>query len=656
VLWIRYILTGSGERVNVRRVVSGDGHLDSPLRLKFDYDDELTEESMHVQMCLSKEEFVGCVLASPLLGESLRRLSTSDTSSKNIPKGSPLMLEVLLTDPSKTADDEDFFDLLNVRRSVLLEVWDHDQGSMHDFLGECWLPSLATIGTATRSFVLPLGGVSPDDAGATRPAHGKNIKEKCTGNLHFTVSWQFPAEALKELPDNASRAERAQQQEQMHTGKLQIKIIKAEGLRAADVIKKNGSDPYVLVYVHNDAYSQPGEGWKTTLTGVHEHVFQTSVKKKTVDPVWNETSEPIFLKTGAFEKRTHQARSVAVTKRQTVAKEDKQAAAILSDSTDELRIFFGDRTKSGQEGGRHDIQVFSSDTIHEFKSKVLLACADEARSERDSTKRATYANLKLGYGDIVTVFVPSEALQNLITRGHTNTHEYTRLMKVEPQDPSRWEPLNPSCAFSQYSKQFVFGSSRCVRLRVHEATAEYRTLNPRYRRFEAQQAAAAFQIETLNEKGRCFGYAKYIHNDDGDSVEWRPAIISPLEHEGGGDPLYNPSWLYDMWEGLPSFITKDQMLLAPLSPQILQVYEEFMTQAFSLHAMGMSEVEIATELNARFMRKYSVPKNTKHKSDEVNLPQMQITAGQVKNYLRQQARLRSTERSRDQSVGRSKGF
>jgi len=656
VLWIRYLLAGTGERVNVRRTVTVDGYLDKPLQLQYDLDREREHEVARNQMCLSREEFVGCVLASPLLGESLRQLSTSDTSSQDVPKGSPLMLEVVLADPNKTADDDDFFDIMNVRRSVLLEVWDHDQGSRHDFLGECWLPSLATLGSTggTRSFVLPLKGASLD--GTTRPHPQKNIKAECTGTLHVTAWWQLPAETLKEPTEDASRAERAKYQEGIHTGRFQIKIVKAENLRAADVRRKNGSDPYVSVHVHNDAYSKAGEGWKKNMAGIHEHVFQTSVKKKTLNPVWDEMSEPIFLKTGAFEKRTHQAPSVAVTGRQSVAKEDKRTAAILSDSAEELRIFFGDRNKSAQEGGRHNVQVFSSDTIHEFKNKVTLACADEARAERDPVRRATYANLKLGYGDVVTVFVPSPTLQNLSIKGHANSefnrHEYNRLMKVEPQDPSRWQPLNPTCVFNQYSKEYGFGSSRSVRLRVHEASEEYRTLNPRYRRFEAEQASKVSRIETLNEKGRCFGYAKYTHDDDGGSLEWRPAIISSLDQEdSAGEQLYKASWLYapriryhddSIVEESADIITEDQTLIGPLSPQILRAYEEFLAQALSLQETGMSEGEIATELNARLMRKYGAPKEAKNESSAASLPQRQITVAQVKNYLRQQARLRST--------------
>merc|ERR1719440_2749876 len=133
-----------------------------------DMDSGDESKATQAQTNISKEEFVSCILANPMVSESLRHLSSRDTSTKNLPSWQPIKLNVTISDPGQTQEDDDLFDVLNVRQSVLLEVWDHDTVTQDDFLGECWLPALGTLGPAPRQYVRTLHEATSDLVG-TRP-------------------------------------------------------------------------------------------------------------------------------------------------------------------------------------------------------------------------------------------------------------------------------------------------------------------------------------------------------------------------------------------------------------------------------------------------------------------------------------------------------
>eukprot|EP00913_Durusdinium_trenchii_P034749 g32506.t1 len=296
-LWLRYCRAGDGQRYNSRIPVDPDGALRGG-RVKLDYDYEADPEGANLQLQLNKQEFVNCFCSSSILHETLAQFSTSDNSTANVP------------DVQEEAD-ADLMDTLNVRQGVLLEVWDADMGKSDDFLGECWLPALGSLTAAPKRYVLPVTN-APPEKGATRRLGKKFSKVTCEGHLIVDASWTFPSETVPPLPDAADMEKRVKREEILHTGKLKLKIIKAEGLRGADRgFRREGSDPYVCMYVKNEAFFRqekekipPGfdeNGWHQTALGRHE--------------------------TGAFERRTKQAYHLELTSRQATRHRDDYYAA-----------------------------------------------------------------------------------------------------------------------------------------------------------------------------------------------------------------------------------------------------------------------------------------------------------------------------------------
>lgn len=158
-------------------------------------------------------------------------------------------------------------DTLNVRQAVLFELWDSDVGR-GDFLGECWLPALGSLTASTKRYVLPVTN-APPEKGATRYHSKKFGATRCEGHLVVEASWSFPCEEVPPLPDAADMEKRVKREEILHTGKLKVRILKAENLRGADRGlrraarpwvrrgdggREAGSDPYVCMYVKNEAF------------------------------------------------------------------------------------------------------------------------------------------------------------------------------------------------------------------------------------------------------------------------------------------------------------------------------------------------------------------------------------------------------------------
>merc|ERR1712048_683345 len=76
-LWIRYVRAGDGERGNSKMLVDADGtvHVQEVPMDQTGIDPFDTGQL--VKMSISKEEFVCSILSSPLLAETLRKMSTS---------------------------------------------------------------------------------------------------------------------------------------------------------------------------------------------------------------------------------------------------------------------------------------------------------------------------------------------------------------------------------------------------------------------------------------------------------------------------------------------------------------------------------------------------------------------------------------------------
>mmetsp|Transcript_18850 Transcript_18850/g.33157 ORF Transcript_18850/g.33157 Transcript_18850/m.33157 type:complete len:3464 (-) Transcript_18850:114-10505(-) len=637
-LWIRICRAGDGKRMNYKinidtngNLEKGDIHLDMPTVIGSTKPEDQEGQMM---MCLTKAEFVNCLINSPLLSETLRQFSTVDNNTKNVPQGTELKLDVTIADPTAEEADDDMMDSLNVRQTVLLEIWDSDY-NRDDFLGECFLPPLSSIGTQWKRFVLPVQA-APTDSGATRYDTRKFIKMKAEGNLTVEAKWELPATQVPDLKEGASLEERVDHATKMHTGKLTLKIVEAKGLRAADVsFRRNSSDPYVVMYVKNDAFTSTDSppqgfdryGWHQTVTRKHQEFWTTKVIKSTKNPVWNEEKE-FELQTGAFEKRVHQAFHLNLTSSQQQKSKDDYNLAVLG-GKDELRIHFGEDTKN-EVGRRHDVKIYMGENMHQFKDKLADACRDEARQLRSKFKRPedikgpdakkldqleTFAK-SVSYRHVVMVFVPSARLRELAQQGKasisgSNTYEYKRRYRVEEQDPSSWQPLDPVCPFSHYKAMYSFGRNVQQRLRISDGTAAYKEKNNRLRLFEQQQKMYLERLEDLNTEQKCFGYAKYVHPEDFGSTEWRPAEVFRSQNSGK-NKSFQVSYIHT-----PLIATKAKALEDAKDPTstLISSAKDAITQATKATdkvAVGTEVVEEASVVLAPSDPKILMTENREH--------------------------------------------
>jgi len=594
VLWIRFCRSGDGQRMSTKIAVEPDGVLTSgEILLDMDH----TSQAGQVQMSVTKEEFVNCLISSPILSESIRQLATADNSTRNVPAGTPIKLDVVIADPTKDEADEDLMDAMNARQGVLLEIWDADTGKTDDFLGECWLPPLGSIGTQPRRFALEVVGFQPDGSLTRKDSRKGSAADKVAeGSLFVEASWNCPLEEVPDLPEGTTDlATRAKHMEKLHTGVLTLKIIRAEGLRTADrSFRRAGSDPYVCVYIKNEAFmmSQKGkipagfdaDGWHhSQVTGFHEIFFQTKTQKATRDPEFNEETT-ITLMTGAFEKRTKQAYHLSLTNRQDQRFKDDHLLAILGDK-EELRIHFGSlpseaelkaakriatlrqndpeydpkareklqdietqmKEKADKPGHRHRVQVFLGESMHQFKDKLVEACLKEAELEKDPKIKSQFQAVAhdMSFRHAVMVFVPSKDLRELAQQGRTSAYEYKRLYRIEEQDPSSWQPLDTICTFQHYAAMYSFGRAVAQRLRICDGTSTFKLKNSRFRVFDQEQERWRKRLQDLNSNNQCFGYAKFLHTQDAGSFEWRQALLDrPEQGAEGTKKKYKASFVH----------------------------------------------------------------------------------------------------------------
>lgn len=661
ILWLRYCRAGDGQRFNARISVDANGSF-PPQNLRLDMETDSVVGK--IQMSLTKEEFVSCILTSPILSESLRRLSTVDNDMTHVVKEDKcLRLDVTIPDPMAEQDTEEMLDMFNVRQGIVFELWDKDRTSRDDFLGECWLPPLASLKPTPQTYSLTVHNADEsNDPTLSRPDKQKHglAPGICKGILWIEASWTFPAEEVPDVTDEDDQATRVAKETAMHTGQLYLKIIKAENLRAADIRRQQGSDPYVLVYQRNETIPDKGAppvpglgegGWHVgQKTGLHDWIMRTSVKSSTTDPVWEE-DKVIQIQTGSFERRSKRAWSIAgqldITGRTAQTKNDDHTANVLAGSQEgsgwnrhgkgELHLYFGEDefkacggmtvTPGTSEGYRHRVRVVISDTIHSFKAKLREACDREVSAidklqkttPADDAKRASYLSLvrRINYMHIVMVFVPSQRLRELSQAHRESDREYRRLYGLELQDPNSWQPLHQIRDFESYRNQYGFGAKDAALLRVVEGTADYKHKNARYRDFLEEQKAWKTRVEHLNNEGECFGYAKYKHKGDGFSTEWRCATIDRPEIPAGEvSKRFRACFIHA--PGLESessaasstaaagqvakdVFNEDEVLLAPLHPRIndsdRQEHVEFLARVPEYRDQGLTDAQIVAVLN-----------------------------------------------------------
>lgn len=709
-LWIRYCRAGDGERYCKVINIDGDGVLRSasePMRISqmvnsievpMDIPNprrRTADAMMEAQYAITKEEFVSCMLASPLLSETLRQLSTSDSSMAFVPHGNPIALWVEATDPSSEALEEDIMDTLNVRQGVLLEVWDYDRGQKDDFLGECWLPDLGTLQDRPQQFVLPVrkaplydkgeGETRPDPAKFTETAQSSDPLVMCKGNLYVEASWRLPAQppddAQEEAAAKGDRQARVAREERLHTGELYLRILKAEGLRSADKklstsgdIRKASSDPYVRAYVKNQAEMGSDKGWKTNpVTGVVETLLRTGYKSRTVNPNYTDDAKAtvkVQLQTGAFAKRVQQGHfKLDVTQRQRQRSQMAHEQRVLNDQA-EISIFFG-HTPDPAKGPRpeHRVDVYLGDTIHLFKLKLREACKQEAmRCPADDERKAKFEALskKIDHRHIVTFWSPSAKLRELHQAGRTASHEFRTLREFELNDPSSWQPLDDTRTFNDYKAIAGFGGIKDgrpeeVRLKVTEVNDAYFMKNHQFREFDEKRKAMNSRIEETNNDKACFGYVRYEHQSDGPSFEWRPALLQKVETQTDRQ-RFKAEYLYARpnanragarglspeeaaIQAMHEEVDQDRVVLAPAHPKFLGsgdfIHQDLLMKAPKMFEQGMSEKDIADNLNKTMMADFD--KNRQQiesatsdsaKAFKPTKPTL-ITAAEVRSYLRE---------------------
>merc|ERR1719454_2653294 len=95
-----------------------------------------------------------------------------------------------------------------------------------------------------------------------------------------------------------------------------------------------------------------------------------------------------------------------------------------------------------------------------------------------------------------------------VSRARNQAHEYKRLYQLEEQDPAFWQPLDPVRTFSNYASTYGFGLSisgppgqkdPAQRLRIAEATPDYKARNQRYRHFEEETGASTVRVDETDD-------------------------------------------------------------------------------------------------------------------------------------------------------------
>lgn len=663
-LWIRYCRAGDGERFSKVIRVDGEGNLvgaTEPMRVSHAQQASSIElfmdiqpgqqvgHQMEAQYAISKHEFLSCVLASPLLSETLRRLGSTDNKLECVPHGSAISLWVQAADPTSEQQDDDFLDAVGVRQGVLLELYDKDRmiGDKDDFLGECWLPDLGTLLDRPQQFLLQVGKAPkhwlgegetrPDQRKYTEIAQSDNEDEKCKGTLFVEASWRMPAkQADPAVAEKAAKGDREAQfaeEDRSHTGELYLRIIKAEGLRAADRklggSQKTSSDPYVMAYVKNQTEIGSEEGWtKSTVLGRHEPILTTKAKSGTVNPDWStdKTAQvTIPLKTGAYEKRTKQHHHITDA---FASRSQRQHAALAHErrvfgDSDELSVFFN-YTPDHAQGppATHNVQVYLGDTIHHFKTKLCEACKQEALNPRGSEAlrpRFEALSKNVTHRHMFTFFTPSTKLRELHQDGRQGTHEYKLLEEKEQNDPANWRPLDDTRTFHDYRTTAGFGAG-VVKLKLGEINHGFASRNPHYRAYEEKRTELSKKVEDTNTDQKCFGYVRYEHQNDGPSFEWRPAILEKVDSTSERSrfkadylyarPLSNSVGAKDdtVLKAMSEEVDQDRVVLGPAHPKIQVAnnveHQDKLQQAPKMFEKGTTEKAIAEELTKSLMADY----------------------------------------------------
>mmetsp|Transcript_116837 Transcript_116837/g.324816 ORF Transcript_116837/g.324816 Transcript_116837/m.324816 type:complete len:413 (+) Transcript_116837:3-1241(+) len=398
-------------------------------------------------------------------------------------------------------------------------------------------------------------------------------------------------------------------------------------------------------------------------------IYRTKTISNNRNPTWDVTFTKDIL-TGAYEARyklpeegwlAEVKRATMTSKQKRYIEEDRAAAMVKRFGKDGLRIKFSDSLPpmapmsqqiAQQPGENHRVEVLISDSIHDFKSKLTSALAEEAkfwRAKGDDEKAANYADIRIGHKHLVMAFVPSQKVQKLRAQKLAEGEEYRRAHRQAVDDPSNWQPLDPARSFSQYA-QFNFGRASAPPLRVVEASEAYKAQNLRYKVFDEEMSKRGWA--DLNDKKRCFGWARYSHKEDASSSEWRPAVVSRRADEVAlprSEKPYLARWVFEpsvqVSSGTsvkeqtaePADLDRSDVLLAPRIPKfedtVDKEHEDLLEQATMLRASGKSDWEIEAVLNKLLSDKFE----EQRRADPMIRQPAAITVDEVRTYLQRKA-------------------
>lgn len=253
------------------------------------------------------------------------------------------------------------------------------------------------------------------------------------------------------------------------------------------------------------------------------------------------------------------------------------------------------------DGAGHRIEVYLSDTIQEFLTKLSLACKALALQWEQSTtvgvERATTMAYQYKQASdcaqyAVLAFVPA-AEQPLSPLNSGDGKDPGASLMGAHDDPSSWLPLDPVSTFGDYANRLGLGSGTGTflpLLRVTPASRGLRLRNHRFRQFVQERMALEARPEDVDEEDRCFAYARYTHTRDGGSTEWRPCLARRCaELQAAGRHCLSVSWAFHpplpvpgseavaAGEPLPAaagvILEESAVLLAPVLPRLLASQE-----------------------------------------------------------------------------------
>jgi hypothetical protein len=286
----------------------------------------------------------------------------------------------------------------------------------------------------------------------------------------------------------------------------------------------------------------------------------------------------------------------------------------------------------------------------------LEACKNQAKSPSiPVADKSLYEDVKIGPKHLVMVYVPPQnlarsqasAADSNFGRTHTERHssEYEHQAKIAIEDPKNWQPLDPSRTFEMYRQRYQFGGRNPVKVRIMEATEKLKMVNLMYKEFEKERNKK-LSVD-MNSDEKCFGWAKYKHEQD-DSIEWRRAFIANAKDskdaKQDGSAQYAVTWLARTAASkvqaektkTPPTMDRGSVLLQPRLPKmdhyVNPAHENVLAQAKGLRAMGKTDYDIETMLN-KILEDEHKPGSGTDKTKASTPKPPRITVDIIKNYL-----------------------